>query len=128
MKTPIKTQLQRRNCRRHEKRGGYTTAAIAFALLVAMAGFALLIDRMWLDAADMELTVAAESAALAAAAELAGIGAGQGAVLLVRDSAGRLMGAAEATSAPPAPSTYPHSRPGGWTRRISRCSTPRRVR
>lgn len=37
-----------------------------------MCGLALIVDRLWLDAADLELTTAAESAALAAARELAG--------------------------------------------------------
>ncbi len=40
---------------------------VAIALVVAMGGLALIVDRLWLDAADLELTTAAESAALAAA-------------------------------------------------------------
>lgn len=36
-----------------------------------MAGLALILDRLWLDAADLELTTAAEAAALVAAGELA---------------------------------------------------------
>lgn len=53
------------------RRRGFTTPAVAVALLVAMAGLALILDRLWLDAADLELTTAAESAALNAASELA---------------------------------------------------------
>ena len=52
------------------RRRGFTTPAVAIALLVTMAGLALIIDRLWLDAADLELTTAAEAAALAAASEL----------------------------------------------------------
>lgn len=44
---------------------------VAVALVVAMAGLALIVDRLWLDAAALELTTAAESAALAAARSLA---------------------------------------------------------
>lgn len=53
------------------RRRGLTTPAVAVALLVAMGGLALIVDRLWLDAADLELTTAAESAALAAARSLA---------------------------------------------------------
>ena len=53
------------------RRRGLTTPAVAVALLVAMGGLALILDRLWLDAADLELTTAAESAALAAARGLA---------------------------------------------------------
>ena len=53
------------------RRRGFTTPAVAVALLVAMAGLALILDRLWLDAADLELTTAAEAAALHAASELA---------------------------------------------------------
>lgn len=52
-------------------RHGFTTPAVAIALLVVMAGLALIVDRLWLDSADLELTTAAEAAALAAASELA---------------------------------------------------------
>ena len=54
------------------RRRGLTTPAVAVALIVAMCGLALIVDRLWLDAADLELTTAAESAALAAARSLAG--------------------------------------------------------
>ncbi len=57
---------------RSPHRRGLTTPAVAVALIVAMCGLALIVDRLWLDAADLELTTAAESAALAAARELAG--------------------------------------------------------
>lgn len=57
--------------RSESRRRGFTTPAIAIALLVCMAGLALVLDRLWLDAADLELTTAAEAAALAAASELA---------------------------------------------------------
>lgn len=53
------------------QRRGFTTPAVAIALLVCMAGLALVLDRLWLDTADLELTTAAEAAALAAASELA---------------------------------------------------------
>jgi hypothetical protein len=59
-----------RPLRSHPRRG-LTTPAVAVALLVAMGGLALILDRLWLDAADLELTTAAESAALAAARSLA---------------------------------------------------------
>lgn len=45
--------------------------ALALALVVALAGAALVIDRLALDSAKNELRIAAESAALAAARELA---------------------------------------------------------
>ena len=44
---------------------------VAVAMIVVMSGMALILDRLWLDAADLELTAAAESAALAAGRELA---------------------------------------------------------
>lgn len=53
------------------RRRGFTTPAVAIALVAAMCGLALVLDRLWLDAADLELTTAAEAAALAAAGELA---------------------------------------------------------
>jgi len=56
---------------RFQRRRGFTTPAVALAMLAAMAGLALILDRLWLDAADLELTTAAEAAALAAAGELA---------------------------------------------------------
>jgi hypothetical protein len=63
--TPMPAQRTR------DSRRGFTTPAVAVALLVTMAGLALILDRLWLDAADLELTTAAEAAALAAASELA---------------------------------------------------------
>ena len=56
---------------RTHRRRGLTTPAVAVALIVTMAGLALIVDRLWLDAADLELTTATESAALAAARCLA---------------------------------------------------------
>jgi hypothetical protein len=53
------------------RRAGFTTPIVAVALVVAMCGLALMLDRLWLDAADLELTTTAEAAALAAASELA---------------------------------------------------------
>jgi Flp pilus assembly protein TadG len=48
-----------------------TTPAVAIALLVLMMAFALIIDRIWLETAKLELNNAAEAAALAAAGQLA---------------------------------------------------------
>jgi hypothetical protein len=56
---------------RGTRRRGFTTPAVAIALLVVMCGLALILDRLWLDSADLELTTAAEAAALVAAGELA---------------------------------------------------------
>ena len=53
------------------RRRGFTTPAVAIALLVTMCGLAMILDRLWLDTADLELTTAAEGAALAAASRLA---------------------------------------------------------
>lgn len=58
-----------RRCPTHRR--GFTTPAVAIALLVVMGGLALVLDRLWLDATDLELTAAAEAAALAGAGELA---------------------------------------------------------
>lgn len=69
MKTLHSTLMPARRTR--DMRRGFTTPAVAVALLVTMAGLALILDRLWLDAADLELTTAAEAAALAAASELA---------------------------------------------------------
>ncbi len=53
------------------RRRGLTTPAIALALIVMMAGMALVLDRIWLETAQWELTTAAEATALAAARQLA---------------------------------------------------------
>ncbi|WP_010586238.1 pilus assembly protein TadG-related protein [Schlesneria paludicola] len=53
------------------RRAGFTTPAVAVALLVIMMGLALILDRIWLETAKLELTSAAEAAALAAAGDLA---------------------------------------------------------
>lgn len=47
-----------------------TTPIVALALLVAMLGLALVLDRLWLESARLELQTAAESSALAGAREL----------------------------------------------------------
>lgn len=52
-------------------RRGLTTPAVAIALLVLMMALALIIDRIWLETAKLELSNAAEAAALAAAGQLA---------------------------------------------------------
>ena len=57
--------------RQRQRRRGLTTPAVAVALLVIMMGLALIVDRIWLETAQLELWTAAESAALAAAGELA---------------------------------------------------------
>lgn len=54
-----------------QRRSGLTTPAVAIALLVIMMGLSLILDRLWLESARLELKTAAESAALAAAGELA---------------------------------------------------------
>ena len=55
---------------RRPARGGYLIPAIAFALLVVGAAVALVLDRLWIDAAKLELRTAAEAAALAGAGRL----------------------------------------------------------
>lgn len=52
-------------------RRGVTTPVVAGVLLVSMLGMALILDRLWLEAARLELNTAAEASALAAARELA---------------------------------------------------------
>ena len=79
---------------RSHRRRGLTTPAVAVALIVAMCGLALIVDRLWLDAADLELTTAAESAALAAARGLAS----DDLLRLKADPADRLQAAREAAS------------------------------
>lgn len=49
------------------KRRGSLLPAVAIGLLVAAGGVALVLDRLWLSAADSELQTAANAAALAAA-------------------------------------------------------------
>lgn len=56
---------------RGNARRGMLTPAVAFALLVVLAALALVIDRLWLDAAVVEIRTCAETVALAAARELA---------------------------------------------------------
>jgi len=52
-------------------RRGLTTPVVAIALVLAMAGLALILDRLWLEAAQLELTTAAEAVALATARQVA---------------------------------------------------------
>lgn len=51
-------------------RRGLTTPLVAVALIVAMLGIALLLDRLWLASAKLELISASEAGALAAAQSL----------------------------------------------------------
>ena len=62
-------RITHRRC--FNNRRGMLTPMIAFALVVVMAAVALLLDRLWLDAAAVELVTCAEASALAAAGELA---------------------------------------------------------
>lgn len=52
-------------------RAGTLVPALAVALVAVLGGAALVLDRLWVDTAHIELRTAAESAALAAARELA---------------------------------------------------------
>ena len=53
------------------RRAGSLMPAIVVALIVVLAGTALVLDRLWLDNSKTELRAVAESAALAAGRELA---------------------------------------------------------
>lgn len=53
-------------------RRGSIVPLVAVALVVVVSGIALALDRAWIDMAQVELTTAADAAALAAARELAG--------------------------------------------------------
>ncbi|MBI1312045.1 hypothetical protein GC176_12195 [bacterium] len=55
----------------HSSRGGFLAPAALIALVVVLGAAALVIDRLWLDNAQVELTTAAEAAALAGAGRLA---------------------------------------------------------
>jgi len=68
---PSAHNANRKHRERPSTRRGFTTPAVGIALLVVMGGLALVLDRLWLDSVDLELTTAAEAAALAAADELA---------------------------------------------------------
>ncbi len=57
--------------RKPARRRGFITPIIALALLVVMGCMALVLDRLWLDAAVVELRTTAEASALAACRELA---------------------------------------------------------
>tara|TARA_R110002111_G_scaffold168038_1_gene233891 strand:+ start:196186 stop:197457 length:1272 start_codon:yes stop_codon:yes gene_type:complete len=52
-------------------RRGIITPLAAIVLLVVMAGIALIVNRLWLDAATLEVTTCVETAVLAAGHELA---------------------------------------------------------
>lgn len=52
-------------------RRGVITPLAAMVLLIVMAGIALIVNRLWLDAASLELTTCVETAVLAAGHELA---------------------------------------------------------
>lgn len=60
------------NRHHYSLRRGITTPAVAGAIVVVMACLALILDRLWLEAARLELQTAAEAAALAAARQLVG--------------------------------------------------------
>lgn len=64
-------QLVRSIPQRGAHRRGLTTPVVAIALMITMAGMALILDRIWLETAQLELTTAAEATALAAARQLA---------------------------------------------------------
>ncbi|WP_339729866.1 hypothetical protein [uncultured Gimesia sp.] len=55
----------------HVGRRGLITPLAAIVLLVVMAGIALIVNRLWLDAATLEVTTCVETAVLAAGHELA---------------------------------------------------------
>jgi hypothetical protein len=61
----------RRITARAARRRGSLIPAVAVALLVVGAFMAVVLDRLWIDAARIELLTLAEAAALASAAELA---------------------------------------------------------
>lgn len=56
--------------RGQQRRRGVLVPIVAFALVAVMGGIALVLDRMWLDMARLEMRTSAEAAALAAAREL----------------------------------------------------------
>ncbi|MCA9017721.1 MAG: hypothetical protein KDA77_20525, partial [Planctomycetaceae bacterium] len=55
----------------HVGRRGVITPLAAMVLLAVMAGIALIVNRLWLDAATLEVTTCVETAVLAAGHELA---------------------------------------------------------
>jgi hypothetical protein len=63
--------MQRRQPQPGSSRRGSLIPAVAAALLVVGAAMALVLDRLWIDTAAIELRAAAEAAALAGAARLA---------------------------------------------------------
>lgn len=64
-------RLHTQHTARSNRRGSLALVAVV-ALLVAMLAMALVLDRLWMEAAMVELTTGAEAAALAASRELAG--------------------------------------------------------
>lgn len=69
---PTSPRVQRHSLRLTAlRRRGFTTPLVAAVLLIAMMGLALVLDRLWMESARIELTTTAEAAALAAAAQLA---------------------------------------------------------
>lgn len=59
-----------RDSRSHDRRGTFAPAAIV-ALVVVVSGVALVLDKLWLDAAQLELNTAVEAAALSSGRALA---------------------------------------------------------
>lgn len=64
-------KLRRNHLQEPSKRRGWLAPMVAIALVVVMSAAALVIDRLWLDMATEEAQGIAESAAIAAARELA---------------------------------------------------------
>lgn len=62
--------LTTRHSRSHARRGTFAPAAI-IALVVVVSGVALVLDKLWLDAAQLELNTAVEAAALSSGRALA---------------------------------------------------------
>lgn len=67
MKRVPKIQFTRSSA---DARRGVITPLAAIVLLVVMTGIALIVNRLWLDAASLEVTTCVETAALAAGHEL----------------------------------------------------------
>ena len=64
-------KLRRDHLREYPNRRGWLAPIVALALVVVLSAVALVIDRLWLDMATEEAQGVAESAAVAAARELA---------------------------------------------------------
>ncbi len=63
--------IQRHSPRQHPQRRGWIAPIVALALVVVLGAVALVLDRLWLDMAAGEAEGVAETAAIAAARELA---------------------------------------------------------